>query len=439
DSENGKDRFWMSSPAGVFAADRKELDDVAEGRAGPIAVVPYGTDSGMISSQMNGGVQPSGCRTRSGQFWFPSVKGAVRIDPLQLRVGPVLPVLVESVMADDRPVPISGSISIPPGRGKLEIDYTTPDLLSPDRVTFRYLLEGFDESWTPSPRGRAAYYTNLPPGHYRFHVVARDGARPDRTSEAILPIVWEPFFYQTAWFYALLVLVAVLCIWAAFHFYARQTKARYALVLAERTRLAREMHDTVIQGCVGVSTLLEAARSMPPTAQTRITALMERAAAQIRLTVNEAREAVWDLRHSESVQNEPPADVVGNLKSFADQVEAAEGIPVRAEIEGNPASLGNTADRNLLLVAREAIRNAVTHAHPASINVKLRFDPKEVRLEVADDGDGFNVEGTRDNGHYGIIGMRERVEQSGGAFGVTSSPGSGTHVTARIPLRNKHG
>jgi ligand-binding sensor domain-containing protein len=440
DSENGKDRFWMSSPAGVFAADRNELDDVAEGRAGPIAVVPYGTDSGMISSQMNGGVQPAGTRTRSGQFWFPSVKGAVRIDPVQLRVGPVLPVLVESVMADDRPVPITaGGISIPPGRGKLEIDYTTPDLLSPDRVTFRYRLENFDEAWTPSPKGRAAYYTNLPPGNYRFHVVARDGARPDRTSEAILPIVWEPFFYQTAWFYALLVLLAVLCIWAVFLFYARQTKARYALVLAERTRLAREMHDTVIQGCVGVSTLLEAARSMPPAAQGRIAALMERAAAQIRLTVNEAREAVWDLRHSESDEDEPPADIVGTLKSFADQVEAAEGIPVRAEIEGSPASLGNTADRNLLLVAREAIRNAVTHAHPANIHVKLRFEPKEVRLEVADDGAGFNVDGARDNGHYGIIGMRERVEQSGGAFLVISSPGNGTHVTARIPLRNKHG
>jgi signal transduction histidine kinase len=345
---------------------------------------------------------------------------------------------VESVIADDKPLPVSSEIVIPPGRGKLEIDYTSPDLLSPDRVTFRYRLENFDEAWTPSPRGRAAYYTNLPPGRYRFHVVARDGARPDRISEAILPIVWQPYFYETYWFYAALALVAGLSIRAVFGFYARQTKARYALVLAERTRLAREMHDTVIQGCVGVSTLLEAARSMPPSAQNRTTPLLERAAAQIRLTVNEAREAVWDLRHSDSMQNEPPTDVVETLRSFASQVEAAEGIPVHAEIEGIPASLGNTADRNLLLVAREAIRNAVSHARPGAISVKLRFDPKEVRLEVADNGTGFNPDQSRDNGHYGIIGMRERVEQSGGAFNVTSSPGAGTHVTARMPLRKKH-
>lgn len=438
-SGDAGERFWMSSPAGVFAVDRRELDDVAEGRPGPIVVMPYGTDSGMLSSQMNGGIQSAGCRTRSGRLWFPSVKGAVRIDPAQLRAGPSPHVLIEAVVADDHALPVSGEIVIPPGRGKLEIDFTSPDLLSPDRVTFRYRLEGFDETWTPSPRNRAAYYTNLPPGKYRFHVVARDGASPGGTSEAFLPIVWRPYFYQTYWFYAALVILAALCIWSVFRFYARQTKARYALVLAERTRLAREMHDTVIQGCVGVSTLLEAARSMPASAQDRKLEIMERAATQVRLTVNEAREAVWDLRHSETAQNAPPTDVVETLKSFAAQVEAAEGIPVHAAIEGTPASLGNTSDRNLLLVAREAIRNAVSHAHAAGISVILHFEPKEVRLQVADDGMGFTPDATRDNAHYGIIGMRERVEQSGGTFHVSSTPGKGTQVTARIPVRTKHG
>ncbi|MES1256992.1 MAG: ATP-binding protein, partial [Acidobacteriota bacterium] len=437
----GRQRFWMSSPAGVFAADRHELDAVAEGRPGPIAVVPYGTDSGMRTSQMNGGTQSAGCRTRDGEFWFPSVKGAVRIDPGQFRIPLAAPVLIESVVADDRPIPISSRIVIPPGRGKLEIDYTSPDLQSPDHVTFRYRLEGFDEAWTPSPKGRAAYYTNLPPGHYRFHVVARDGARPELTTEATLPIVWEAHYYQSLWFYALLAVLAGLCIWAVFRFYARQTKARYALVLAERTRLAREMHDTVIQGCVGVSTLLEAARSMPPSAQSKAAELIERAAVQVRLTVNEARDAVWDLRHSGIGQTEEnieqPTDVVQTLESYARQVEASEGIRVRAEFAGVPEPLGSTADRNLLLVAREAIRNAVAHARPAGIHVSLRFDPGEVRLEVADDGRGFNLDATRGNGHYGIIGMRERVEQSGGVFRLTSKPGQGTRVVATLPVRKK--
>jgi ligand-binding sensor domain-containing protein/signal transduction histidine kinase len=436
------DQFWMSSPAGVFAVDRSELDAVAEGRAGAIAAVPFGTDSGLRSSQMNGGTQFAGCRTRAGIFWFPSVKGAVRIDPAQRRVSPASPVLIESVLADDRPLPVSGEVIIPPGRGKLEIGFTSPDMLSPDRVTFRYRLEGFDENWTPSPKGRVAYFTNLPPGRYRFHVVARDAARPQQTSEAVIPIVWQAHFYESTWFFALLALLTGLAIWAVFRLYARQTRARYALVLAERTRLAREMHDTVIQGCVGVSTLLEAARSMPPTAKEKAAELVERAAVQVRLTVNEARDAVWDLRNSGIGQHgghadEQPTDLVNTLESFARQVESNEGIPVSTEFDGPPASLGNTGDRNLLLVAREAIRNAVTHAHAAGIQLRLHFDPTEVRLEVSDDGKGFNPSASRDNGHYGIIGMRERVEQSGGVFQMISSPGQGTRVRATLPARKK--
>jgi signal transduction histidine kinase/ligand-binding sensor domain-containing protein len=426
-------RLWMSSPAGIFSAERRELDAVAEGRAGPIAVVPYGTDDGMRSSQMNGGQQRAGCQTRAGEFWFPSVKGAVRIDPRRLRVTPDAPVLIESLLADDRAIPLAEHIVIPPGRGKLEIDYTSPNLVSPSRVTFQYRLEGFDETWTPSPNRRSAYYTNLPPGAYRFRVVARDGARPDHVTEAVLPFILRPHFYETWWFYACVALLMGLTIWAVLRLYARQTRARYALVLAERTRLAREMHDTVIQGCVGVSTLLEAARSMPVSAAGKVRELLDRAATQIRLTINEAREAVWDLRHSTIDHT-----LAGTLHDFARQITAAEGIPVHAEIAGTPAPLESTADRNLLLIAREAIRNAVIHANPARIDVVLRFEPEEVTLEVTDDGRGFSPETVRENGHYGIVGMHERIEQSGGALQVRSSPGKGTQVIARLPSGVKH-
>jgi ligand-binding sensor domain-containing protein/signal transduction histidine kinase len=429
----GHDRFWMSSSAGIFSTDRKELDAVAEGRAGPLAVVPYGTDDGMLSTQLNGGGQGAGCRTRSGEFWFPSVKGAVRIDPEQRRTPPSAPVRIESIEADDRPLPLSGEVLIPPGRGKLEIDYTSPNLLSPDRVTFKYKLESFDDSWTPSPKRRAAYYTNLPPGRYRFRVLARDGAQPEHVSEAILPFVLQPHFYETLWFYGACLVVAGTLIWGVFRFYARQTRTRYSLVLAERTRLAREMHDTVIQGCVGVSTLLEAARSLPPSATGRVRELLDRAAGQIRLTVNEARETVWDLRHS-AIEH----GLTDTLRDFARQISTAEGIPVRADIQGTPMPLDDTADRNLLLVAREAIRNAVVHAQPRQIDVALCFEPSAVRLEVNDDGCGFTSEPARENVHYGIVGMRERVEQSGGTFELVSSPGHGTRVIARLPLKVRH-
>jgi ligand-binding sensor domain-containing protein/signal transduction histidine kinase len=432
--EDANGRFWMSGSAGIFSAGGSELDAMAEGRPGPIAVVPFGMDEGLLSSQMSGGMQSAGCITSSGELWFASVKGAVHIDPLQLRRTPPAPVLIESVVADGQSFPLSGDFKIPPGRGKLEIDYTSPNLLSPERVTFKYKLESFDDAWTSSTRSRAAYYTNLPPGRYRFHVVARDGANPDRLSEASIGFTLEPRFYESNWFYAAIASVIGLLIWCVLRFYARQTKARYALVLAERTRLAREMHDTVIQGCVGVSTLLEAARSMPPSAIGKSRELLDRAAMQVRLTVNEAREAVWDLRHS-SLEH----SLTDTLRDFARQVAAAEGIPVKAQIEGTPAPLDDEADRNLLLVAREAIRNAVMHAHPAEINVKLRYETAEVSLEVSDNGLGFAPEASRENGHYGIVGMKERVEQSGGTFQLCSGVGEGTRVTARLPLKSTNG
>ena len=432
--EDANGRLWMSSSAGIFSADGTELDAIAEGRAGPIAVVPFGMDEGLLSSQMSGGMQSAGCITGSGELWFASVKGAVHIDPLQLRRMPPAPVLIESVVADGQAFPLSGDFRIPPGRGKLEIDFTSPNLLSPERVTFKYKLEGFDDAWTASARSRAAYYTNLPPGQYTFHVVARDGATPDRVSEAAIGFTLQPRFYETNWFFASLGIVFGLLVWSVLRFYARQTKARYALVLAERTRLAREMHDTVIQGCVGVSTLLEAARSMPPSAIGKYRELLDRAAMQVRLTVNEAREAVWDLRHSSLEHN-----LTDTLRDFARHIAAAEGIPVKAQIEGTPSPLDDEADRNLLLVAREAIRNAVMHAHPAEISVKLRYETAEVSLEVSDNGLGFAPEASRENGHYGIVGMKERVEQSGGTFQLRSGVGQGTRVTARLPLKSTNG
>ena len=434
--DGGDGRLWMSSSAGVFSASLAELDASADGRAGLVATVPWGIDEGMLSSQMNGGMQGAGFRSRSGEFWFPSVKGAVRIVPGQRPAAPPQPVVVESVTAGDMPIRVAESVVIPPGRGKLQIDFTSPSLASPDRVSFQYRLEGFDEAWTATTKGRTALYTNIPPGKYRFHVIARSGVWPGRFAETVLPVVWLPHFYETAWFYASLLVFSILVLVLALRMYARTTRARFALVLAERTRLAREMHDTVIQGCVGVSSLLEAARSLPPSAAGGTRPLLDRAAEQIRLTVNEAREAVWDLRHSDPAVERDAGAVVRTLETFVRQAEASAGIPVRVEVTGTPAPLGERAGRNLLLVAREAIRNAAAHARPSAISVHLAFGSDAVRLEVSDDGPGFDPGTASGDGHYGIIGMRERMRQSGGTLELMSAEGNGTRVIARLPVRN---
>jgi signal transduction histidine kinase/ligand-binding sensor domain-containing protein len=428
---DGSDNLWLSGPAGVFSAPRNELNRVADGTPGPIAIVPHGSADGMESSHMNGAFGWAGWRTASGHLWFASVKGAVRIDPNQIRITSPSPVVIENVLSDDKPVQLSREIHVAPGHGKLEIDYTACSLLAPERISFRYKLENFDENWLTASNRRAAYYTNLPPGRYKFRVIATDSAMPRQASEASTMFVLEPHAYQTNWFYGLCAALLAACVWLAMRFYARQTRARYALLLAERTRLAREMHDTVIQGCVGVSTLLEAASGFSPTNMGRVKELLDQARVQVRVTLDEAREAVWDLRNAHI-----EGDICGALPVFARQISLEKGIPIDVETTGTPEPLDQGMIRSLLLVAREAIRNASAHGNPRKIRIRLSFEPNEVRLEVIDDGRGFapDADALVVNRHYGILGMRERVEQLGGIFSLNSRPGQGAAVVARLPL-----
>jgi len=427
--EDGNGKLWMSTSSGVISADKKELDAAADGSKPSIHVVPYGTAAGMATSQMNGGFQPAGAMTAAGDLWFPSVKGAVRISPSKAPIRHATPVLIERIVADDQSIPFSTLVTIPPGHGRLAIDFTLCELVNPQRFRFQYRLEGFEDNWTTALRGRSANYTNLPPGRYRFHVIASDSASSG-TSEAIVDLNLRPFFYQTNWLYALIGLTVAGAVWGGFVLYARQTRARYALLLTERTRLAREMHDTVIQGCVGVSTLLEAAARFKDLDAAEAEALLDHARIQANGTLEEARQAVWNLRHPEAVESS-----ITTLFDLAHKLGAQHGIQIETEMTGG-GSLDAETDRTFLLVAREALRNAVVHAKPKRIAVQIQIESGEALLEVSDDGLGFSAE-RDENGqhrHFGIVGMRERIERLGGVLSIVSHPGAGTCVVARVPL-----
>ncbi len=426
-------RLWLSSPVGVFSLRRTELDAIADGTARRLHAVAYGSSDGMATSQMSGGIQPAGCRRSSGELWFPSVRGAVKLDPARLPERWSGPVLIESLSAADTALPLSGEVSIPPGRGRLQIDFTACNLIAPQQVSFRYRLEGFDDSWTVASRPRSAYYSSLPPGHYRFRVVAEDtDTGSASSSEASLAIYVRPAFLQTAWFYSLLAALAIGGVWAGMWLYARQTRSRFTLLLNERTRLAREMHDTVIQGCVGVSTLLEAAARFLRTDAAEAAHLLAHARSQVKETLEEARQAVWDLRHSAG--NRSP---IADLFDLARKLGKEYGVIVETEIVGARVPPDLLAERALLLVGREALRNSVSHGNPARISVRIAFEPQCLKMEVRDDGVGFDASAARleVQGHFGILGMRERVEQAGGAFTVSSQPGKGTVVAVSVPWR----
>ena len=426
---DGRGNLWMSGPLGLSAASIADLNAVADGKSESIAVLAYGTGDGLESTPINGGVQQSGCMTNDGELWFPSVKGAVHFKPGPRPTNYHSPVRVESVLVDGQSIPVNGEVSVEPGRRRVEIEFTACSLRAPERALFRYKLESFDGNWIAATNHRSTSYDNLPPGKYRFRVVANDGSLDGGSSEATISLVVRPHFYQTAWFYALAVLALGAGVAGVFRYQERQARDRYNLRLAERTRIAREMHDTVVQGCVGVSTLIEAAVGSARSDQDLMLECLDNARIHLRLTLDEARQALTDMRHDSFEKGLP-----GALSELAQVVSTERGIPVEVKVAGAEATLADSTNRTLMLVAKEAIRNALTHGAPSMVTVRLHFLQSAIHLEIQDDGCGFEPAATRwaADGHFGILGMRERIEQTGGSLEVVSSPGTGTTVTARL-------
>jgi len=427
--------LWMSGPNGISSVTRGDLDAAAENPTFRPAVTLYGLSDGVEATQIYGGVQPAGCVTPAGEIWFPSNRGPVRIAPGESRAEAPPKVTIEQVRVDGREAPAASGIVAPPGEGRLEIDYAAVRLRSQERIRFRYMLENFDRQWNDVLRRRVAYYTNLPPGQYRFRVQAFEMNMPDSITEAELPIELRPHFYRTGWFLAILLAAAVGAVLLAYRLQLRQVHARFRAVLEERNRVAREMHDTVIQGCASVSALLEAVDSVGGVESGGGKELLDCARAQVRATVDEARRAVWNLRRNASEH----AEIETLLDQMARQASHVSHVPVHCAITGKPAPLDPEVEHDILMVAREAVYNAVRHAQPAEVRIQVHFEDGRVRVEVRDDGCGFDPARVRTGPgeHFGLIGMRERTERMGGRFQVRSAPGKGTELTVEVPVRSR--
>jgi signal transduction histidine kinase len=432
-AEDSQSSLWMSGPGGIVAVSRRELEALSrrplDQSAGQLAVRVYTAAEGLSTNQMNGGVQPAGALLPSGELWFPSAKGAVRIEQNGLDRRSAPPALIEQVLADDRAAPFSKHLILDPGQGKLEIHFTAIRLRSPDRIRFKFRMEGFDQGWTDAGQRRVAYYTNLPAGKYRFRVLAYEMDDPRGATEQVLGIEWRPHFYETSWFQVLCALFALAVAWGWYRLHVRNLRQRFAAVLEERNRLAREMHDTLIQGCVGVSALLEAASSAREVSPSISDELLDRARNEVRATVDEARLAVWNLRQNFG-EGLAPA-----ISQLIRRLSLETGIPIRFEISGAPLDLGAESERSLLMIVREALQNALRHAAPEHVSVALRSDRRGLQVEIEDDGRGFDpsILNSSNGQHYGLIGMRERAERMGGQLFLTSAQGEGTRVRLSVP------
>ncbi|HSE20259.1 MAG TPA: two-component regulator propeller domain-containing protein, partial [Pyrinomonadaceae bacterium] len=381
--EDNQRNLWFSSPKGIFKIALNELNDVAKANSQELSVTSYGTSDGMLTRECSGGGYPAGWKSSDGRLWFSTIKGVATIDPANMQVNrEPPPVVIEQVRVDDQPMNITEEVRLSPSTTRLEFFYTALSFVAPDKVKFRYKLEGFDPDWIDGGTRRSASYTNLRPGKYTFRVIASNNDGVWNQEGAAFQFYRRPHFYQTYWFYALLLLLLGLAVWQLYRLRVRRMQAQFDAVLAERARIARDIHDNLAQEMLGISVQLEVvARTMPPGAEVAQTHL-DRVRMLVRHGIAEARRYVWDLR-SQALDH---SDFPTALAETARRLTADSSVEAKVEVTGAFRQLDRTVEDNLLRISQEAINNAVNHAQPGRIDVKLTFDISRVQLSVKDDG-----------------------------------------------------
>jgi ligand-binding sensor domain-containing protein/signal transduction histidine kinase len=431
--EDRQNALWLGSNKGILRLSKNELNDLASGKPGSITPVLYGTADGMITRECSGGGHPAGWRGADGKLWFPTIKGVAMIDPDKVKLNDrPPPVAIEQIRIDDQPITQAQGAELSPGKSRFDFYYTALSFVAPEKVRFKYKLEGFDADWVDGGTRRIAYYTNLRPGRYTFRVIACNNDGLWSPTGAAFELYLRPHFYQTFWFYALLVFCLAFLVWQLYRFRLRQVEAQFAAVLAERNRIAREIHDNLAQEMLGISVQLEVvARTMPASAEVAKTHL-DRVRLLVRHGIAEARRYVWDLRSQALDKNDLPAA----LSDTARRLTAETLVQAKVEVSGTFRPLNDLIEGQLLRIGQEAVNNAVRHAEARNVLINLSFDAKRVQLSVRDDGRGFDYQNSADGGvkHFGLVGMRERAEQIGGTLTINSHANEGTEVLVDVPI-----
>jgi signal transduction histidine kinase/ligand-binding sensor domain-containing protein len=442
-AEDKSGRFWIATSGHVLRVPRGKL---LSGVVKAIDVREYGHADGLESTE---GVK----RSRSvvsdtaGRIWFSLATGLSVVDPSQIDDNsvPALP-HIEAITADNNSANLAASVRIPPSPRRITFEYTGLSLAMPARVRFRYFLEGFDTSWSQPIAAREAVYTNLGAGSYRFRLVASNSEGLWNGPEAAIGFEVEPTLSETRWFRSAMVLCVGLVALAAYFIRMRQLTrllhARFEERLAERERVARELHDTLLQSFQGLLLHLQVASDLLPTrpqeGKQKLDSVIDHAADAIR----EGRDAVQDLRSSATGTNDLAVALNALGQELAAETSHNANAPViQVEVEGAPRELHPVVRDEVYRIAGEGLRNAFRHADSQHIEVEIRYDERQLRLRLRDDGRGIDpkvLSGDGDEGHYGLRGMRERAKLLGGKLTVWSERGSGTEVELIIPAAHAY-
>ncbi|HSI59690.1 MAG TPA: two-component regulator propeller domain-containing protein [Ideonella sp.] len=428
--------LWLNGGDGIFRIAGPELRKLQQDPAYLPAWELFDHRDGVqgIATQVR--PVPSALKAADGRLWFSTTRSLLWIDPARIARNPLAPsVQVRALnLAGQRHDAVDG-LELPVGSTQLDIEYTALSLAMPERVRFRYRLEGVDAEWQDAETRRRAFYTNLGPGSYRFRVIAanEDGVWNEQGAQLAFTI--PPAFHQTAWFLALCAAAGGAGLFGLHRMrvrqLARQLRSRLQARTEERERIARELHDTLLQSTQGLILSFQGVALQTPEGDpARVR--MARALARADQALAEGRARVQDLRHDPS----PDHDLPRALASVAEALAETHTVALQQVMAGPPRHLQRAARETAYRIGREALTNACLHASARRVTQTLSYEADALRLCVSDDGCGVAPEvlaaGSR-SGHWGLPGMHERAREAGGQLTLSSGPGTGTRVELVLP------
>jgi signal transduction histidine kinase/ligand-binding sensor domain-containing protein len=442
---------WLYMPCGLVRISGVDLEAWVNDPRRMIQATVFDSSDGVETHSDVHGYSPRVTKTADGELWFATPGGVSIIDPRHLETNKLPPpVHIEQVTADRKMYwqNSSGDASIsqpklPPLVRDLEIDYTALSLVAPEKNRFRYKLEGRDRDWQDVGNRRQAYYSDLPPGNYRFRVIASNNNGVWNEAGTSLDFSIAPAYYQTIWFRMMCVVAFLFLLWGLYQLRVRQLAREFNMGVearvSERTRIARDLHDTLLQSFQGLLLRFQTVSQILPEGNAKQT--LDSAIDQAAQAITEGRNAVQDLR-SPTAETSDLAEAIRTLGEEIASVETnRSSIVFRVDVEGKPRNVHPILRDEIYRIAGEALRNAFNHAQASQIEVEIRYDDRQFRLRVRDDGKGIDPKvlgGNGRAGHFGLHGMRERAKLMGGNLAVWSELNSGTEVELSVPASNAY-
>jgi signal transduction histidine kinase/ligand-binding sensor domain-containing protein len=437
--EDNLSSYWLYTQCGLLRIARSELDAWIEDPRRSIQVTTFDATDGVRLVPILKGLRPAVSKASDGRIWFVNGDKVSFIDPSQIRTNMLPPTVhIEQITVDGKMYDAGQDLRLPPHVRNLVIDYTALSLVAPDKVRFHIMLEGQDRGWRDLANQRHVQYTNLPPRKYRFRVIASNNRGVWSEQGDPLEFSIAPAYYQTNWFRALCAVFFLALLWAAYQLRVRRLRYEFEMTLdariGERTRIARELHDTLLQSAHGVLLRFQTVSHLLPDRPIEAKEKLDSAIAQTADFITEARDEVQGLRDS-TVQTNNLALAISALGE--ELTTDSRNRPVfHVAIEGKARNLHPILRDEVYKIAAEALRNCFRHSRARCVEVEIRYDNEQFRLRIRDDGKGIDpqvLQAKASEGHYGLPGMRERATLIGGKLAVWSEADAGTEVELRVP------